>query len=102
MRIFRSIANGWSPSERERLFLPGRPRRSTHHHWMRKVRDRQPLLLPFDALVRISTPIGIEGALEMLFEDRAQFLTWMRGAPRGTAFAGAAPYGDAYEGCRTE
>ena len=98
MRTFRSIADSWSLSERERLVLLGQPGRSTYHQWARKARDHQPLSLPFDALVRISALIGIEMGLSMLFEDRAQALTWMRGAHRGTAFAGASPMETILEG----
>ncbi|TFL16011.1 MbcA/ParS/Xre antitoxin family protein, partial [Jannaschia formosa] len=42
-------------------------------------------------LTRISAVIAIEQALANLFEDRAQAMTWMRGAHDAPAFAGASP-----------
>lgn len=98
MRTFRSIADAWALSERDRLVLLGQPGRSTYHQWMRKAREHEPLTLPFDTLMRISALIGIESALSLLFEEHAQALTWMHGAHRGTAFAGASPMETLLEG----
>ncbi|WP_167767261.1 antitoxin Xre/MbcA/ParS toxin-binding domain-containing protein [Jannaschia formosa] len=91
LRTFHAIADAWEMDARELLALLGRPDRSTHEEWARAARAQAPLSLPLDTLTRISAVIAIEQALANLFEDRAQAMTWMRGAHDAPAFAGASP-----------
>lgn len=91
VRTFRAIADEWGLSERERISVLGMPARSTFHQWIKKAEEHAPLSLPFDTLMRISGILGIYKALGILFHERTQAETWMRGAHRGTVFAGATP-----------
>lgn len=98
LRAFRKIADQFGLSEAERIAILGDPGRSTYHHWMKKVRERQSLTLPLDTLLRISAILGIYRGLTILFEDEAQALVWLKGAHKGTLFAGASPKAYMLEG----
>lgn len=91
LRTFRNIADLWGLTEKERIAILGEPARSTYHSWMKKAQAGESLVLPLDTLLRISGVLGIHKALEILFEDRQQALTWLKGAHRGTVFRGAPP-----------
>lgn len=91
LRTFKAVADQWQLSERERIAALGEPARSTYHQWMRKAQSREAVTLPLDTLLRISGVLGIHKALAILFQDRAQAMTWLRGAHRGTVFQGAPP-----------
>jgi len=91
LRAFRQIADRFDLSESDCIALLGDPGRSTYHQWMKKARDREPLTLPLDTLLRVSAVLGIYKALTILFEDEHQGLTWLRGPHNGTLFAGASP-----------
>ena len=91
LRAFREIADRFDLSEAERIAILGEPGRSTYHQWIKKARDKQPLTLPLDTLLRISAVLGIYKALTILFEDENQALIWLKGAHQGTLFAGASP-----------
>lgn len=91
LRTFREIADRFEWSEADRIAILGDPGRSTYHQWMKKAREHQPLTLPLDTLLRISAILGIYKALALLFEEESQALVWLKGAHRGTVFAGASP-----------
>ena len=91
MRAFREIARSWGLGEATQIALLGEPGRSTFHQWAKKAREGVSVTLPLDTLTRISAVLGIHKALAILFEDEAQAMIWLRGAHRGTAFAGASP-----------
>ncbi|PVH27304.1 MbcA/ParS/Xre antitoxin family protein [Pararhodobacter oceanensis] len=91
LRAFRRIADRFGLSEAERIAILGDPARSIYHRWMKKARENQPLTLPLDTLLRISTILGIYRGLAILFEDEAQALVWLKEAHEGTLFAGASP-----------
>lgn len=98
VRTFRAIADEWGLSEKERIAVLGMPARSTYHQWMRKAEERAPLALPLDTLMRISGVLGIYKALAILFHEPAQAARWLKGAHRGTVFAGASPMSFVVEG----
>ena len=98
LRAFREIADRFDLSEAERIAILGEPGRSTYHQWMKKARDKQPLTLPLDTLLRISAVLGIYKALSILFEDESQALVWLKGPHQGTLFAGASPMAYMLEG----
>lgn len=98
LRTFRSIADHWSLSEKDRIAVLGMPARSTFHQWIKKAHGNEDLTLPFDTLIRISAVIGIYRALALIFEERAQALEWMKGPHQGTAFRGSSPMDVILEG----
>ena len=98
LRAFREIADWFDLSEAERIAILGEPGRSTYHQWMKKARDKLPLTLPLDTLLRISAVLGIYKALTILFEDESQALVWLKGPHQGTLFAGASPMSYMLEG----
>lgn len=98
VRTFRAIADEWGLSEKERISALGMPARSTYHQWMKRAEEHAPLSLPFDTLMRISGVLGIYKALAILFHERTQATTWLKGAHRGTVFAGASPMSFVVEG----
>jgi hypothetical protein len=98
LRAFRKIADRFDLSEADRIAILGDPGRSTYHQWMKKVREQQPLTLPLDTLLRVSAILGVYKALTILFEDESQALIWLKGAHKGTLFAGASPMSYMLEG----
>jgi len=98
LRAFREIADRFNLSEAERISLLGEPGRSTYHQWIKKARDKQPLTLPLDTLLRISAVLGIYKSLAILLEDESQALVWLKGPHQGTLFAGASPMAYMLEG----
>ena len=91
LRAFREIADRFDLSEAERIAILGDPGRSTYHQWMKKARDKQPLTLPLDTLLRVSAVLGIYKALTILFDEESQALIWLKGPHQGMLFAGASP-----------
>lgn len=100
LRTFRAVADQWGLTERERIAVLGEPARSTYHQWMRKAQAGETVTLPLDALLRISGVLGIHKALAILFRDKGQALTWLRGAHRGTVFQGASPLSFVIDGAQ--
>ena len=91
MRSFKEIADHWGLTETDRRVLLGAPPRSTYHHWMKLARDRRPLTLPLDTLLRISAVLGVHKALGILFSDRGAALVWLKQPHRAALFGGQAP-----------
>lgn len=91
LRSFKSIADLWQLSERERLVLLGDPPRSTYHSWLKKAREGEALTLPLDTLLRISAILGIHKALGILFLRPDEAMTWLKGAHQGPLFGGQSP-----------
>ncbi|MGH6947770.1 MAG: MbcA/ParS/Xre antitoxin family protein [Kiloniellales bacterium] len=92
LRTFLDIAGLWGLSEAERLMVLGLPGRSTYFGWIARARDGRDLVLPVDALLRISGVLGVHKALRILFGDSTEdALAWLRGPHDAPQFGGQPP-----------
>lgn len=91
LRTFKSIADLWDLTEDQRRLLLGLPPRSTYQAWMRKAFDGGGPTLPLDALLRISTILGIYKALAILFPRPDEAMTWLKGPHQHPLFGGQSP-----------
>src|SRR5690606_29736530 len=91
LRTFLNIADPGGLSEAERLRVLGLPGRSTYHGWAAKARAGQDLLLPVDVMLRISAILGIHKSLRILFGNRHEAVSWLRGPHTGPLFGGQPP-----------
>ena len=98
LRTFDKITDCFGLTEADRIALLGDPARSTYHHWIKNARDKAPLTLPLDTLLRVSAVLGIYKALIILFEDQNQALAWLKARHQGDLFAGVSPITHMLEG----
>jgi hypothetical protein len=98
LRAFGMITDHFGLTEADRIAVLGDPARSTYHHWMKNARDKAPLTLPLDTLLRVSAILGIYKALIIMFEDQNQALAWLKGPHQGGVFAGVSPMAHMLEG----
>jgi hypothetical protein len=91
MRTFLNIADKWKLAESERLMVLGLPGRSTYFGWISKARADQDLMLPVDALLRISAVLGVHKSLAVLFGSDHEALEWLRGPHHAPTFGGQPP-----------
>ena len=84
LRGFFSVADRWALSAVEEAEILGLANSGTPKRW----RDRSPLVVRSDVLVRISCVLGIFKALNSIFSDRAQADQWLRRPNAAPLFAG--------------
>jgi hypothetical protein len=91
LRTFAAITERWGLSEVQRLSVLGFPGRSTYHYWLAKARDRKPVLLPVDTLLRLSAVLGIHKDLAILFGRPEDEGAWLQKPHDAPVFGGQPP-----------
>ncbi|MFG6537623.1 MULTISPECIES: MbcA/ParS/Xre antitoxin family protein [unclassified Sulfitobacter] len=91
LRAYSKIADLWELDEAQRIAALGDPDQSTYRNWMIRACAMGAVTLRQDALMRISTTLGIHKALHRLFSEHAQALGWLKSPHRGTAFQATTP-----------
>lgn len=91
LRTFAAITEGWGLSEAQRLSVLGFPGRSTYHYWLAKARDRKPVLLPVDTLLRLSSVLGIHKDLAILLGRPEDEGAWLQKPHDAPVFGGQPP-----------
>ena len=91
LRTFAAIAEQWGLSEAQRLSILGLPGRSTYHLWLSKARDKKPVLLPLDVLLRLSAVFGIYKDLNILLGRLQEQAGWLKNPNDATVFGGQPP-----------
>jgi hypothetical protein len=91
LRTFAAITERWGLSEVQRLSILGFPGRSTYHYWLAKARDRKPVLLPVDTLLRLSAVLGIHKDLAILLGRPEDAGAWLQKPHDAPLFGGQPP-----------
>jgi hypothetical protein len=91
MRTFINIADQWQLSEDERLMVLGLPGRLVYLGWICTARTGQNLILPTNALLRLSAIFGIYKSLGILFGTGHDASEWLRNPHHAPTFGGKAP-----------
>lgn len=91
LRVFLSIADLWTLTERERRLILGCPPRSTYQRWTRAAREHRDVTLGVDALTRISGIFGIHAALQILHSTEHDGVASLKRPHNAPEFGGHRP-----------
>ena len=84
LRTLFRIADAWKLGAREQMTLLGNPPRSTFYKW----KQSEQVVLPHDALERISYIFGIYAALQVLLPKPEAADAWIRKPNDASLFGG--------------
>lgn len=90
LRTFLAIADLWRLSDAERRRILGATL-DDYSMWTQRARDRSPLMLESDTLLRLAAVLGIYKALRNLHAAHAGALEWPRTPHQAAPFNGRPP-----------
>ncbi|MDP2699742.1 MbcA/ParS/Xre antitoxin family protein [Thalassospira sp.] len=91
LKAFKAITERWGLNETQQRTLLGEPSRSTFYGWLSKAAKGEKITLSLDTLLRISNILGIHKSLAILFIQKGEAMTWLKGKHNGLPFAGQSP-----------